>query len=203
MSPKRARVVAMAAASLVLAVGAVLLLTRPAATPRNPDRPREEAPVPRQPGEPPPAVDDDHAFAPGSPGAVAERFLRSFWRQHYADAAALATGDMLARCRRNQRAAADLDPARAEYFRLVQVYREASSYRLERVTVTELPPLSDGVARRLVLGEAHASGPSPDDAGMVESRLGQRVVLVLLDGAWKVAEWIATSNAPSDAGAVR
>lgn len=195
---------AVAAASLTLALGAVLLLTRPAPTPAATSGAHDEAPAPRQPGEPPPAVDDDHAYAPGSPGAVAERFLRSFWRQHYTDAAALATGDMLTRCQRDQRAAAELAPEHAELYRRIRVFREASRYRLERVTVTELPPLSDGVARRLVQGEAHATGPSPDDARMVESRRGQRVVLVLRDGAWKVSEWTATANAPvADAGATR
>ena len=72
------------------------------------------------------------------------------------------------------------------------------------MTVTELPPTGDGLPRREVLGEAHATGPSPDDARMVESRRGQRVVLVLVDGAWKVAEWTATANAPpADAGSGR
>lgn len=86
----------------------------------------------------------------------------------------------------------------------MRVFREASRYRLERVTVTELPPTSDGLARKLVLGEAHATGPSPDDARMVESRRGQRLVLVLVDGAWKVAEWTATANTPApDAGGAR
>jgi hypothetical protein len=38
---------------------------------------------------------------------------------------------------------------------------------------------------------------------MVESRRGQRLVLALVDGAWKVAEWTATAStgAPSDGGA--
>ncbi len=53
-------------------------------------------------------------------------------------------------------------------------------------------------------GLRYATGPSPDDARMVESRRGQRVVLVLRDGAWKVSEWTATANAPvADAGATR
>ncbi|MDB4930482.1 MAG: hypothetical protein JWM10_2966, partial [Myxococcaceae bacterium] len=101
-------------------------------------------------------------------------------------------------------AGADLPPEHAELFRRVRVFREASRYRLERVTVTELPPAGDGLARRLVLGEAHATGPSPDDNRMVESRRGQRLELVLLDGAWKVDQWTATSNAPTpDAGGAR
>lgn len=198
----------MAGASLVAALGAVLVLTRPPAPSAVAERASEEAPVTRVAGEPPPAVDDDHAYAPGSPGAVAERFLRAFWRAHYAEAAALATGETLARCRRDQRAGADLAPEHAEIYRRVRVFREASRYRLERVTVTELPAASDGLARRLVQGEAHATGPSPDDSRMVESRRGQRLVLVLVDGAWRVAQWTATANAPAaarsaDAGGAR
>lgn len=200
MTTKRSRVMAVAAASLALTAGVVLLLTRPTPPPAS-QRPHEEPPVPRNPGEPPPAVDDDHAFAPGSPAAVAERFLRSFWRQHYTDAAALATGEMLARCRRDQQSASELAPEHAELYRRIRVYREASSYRLERVTVTEQTPLSDGAARRLVVGEAHAAGPSPDDSRVVESRRGQRVALVLVDGAWKVAEWTAFAATAADGGA--
>jgi hypothetical protein len=195
---------AMAGVSLVAALGAVLVLTRPQGPATVAERAREEAPAARVAGEPPPAVDDEHAYAPGSPGAVAERFLRAFWRAHYVDAAALATGETLARCQRDQRAGAELPPEHAELYRRVRVFREASRYRLERVTVTELPPTSDGLARKLVLGEAHATGPSPDDARMVESRRGQRLVLVLVDGAWKVAEWTATANTPApDAGGAR
>lgn len=204
MSDKRTRVMAVAGVSLVAALGAVLALTRPPAATTVAERASEEAPAARVAGEPPPAVDDEHAYAPGSPGAVAERFLRSFWRAHYVDAAALATGETLARCQRDQRAGAELPPEHAELYRRVRVFREASRYRLERVTVTDLPPTSDGRARKLVLGEAHATGPSPDDARMVESRRGQRLVLVLVDGAWKVAEWTATANTPSpDGGAAR
>jgi len=195
---------AMAGVSLVAALGAVLVLTRPQAPATVTEPSHGEAPAARVAGEPPPAVDDEHAYAPGSPGAVAERFLRAFWRAHYVDAAALATGETLARCQRDQRAGAELPPEHAELYRRVRVFREASRYRLERVTVTELPPASDGLARRLVLGEAHATGPSPDDARMVESRRGQRLVLVLVDGAWKVAEWTATANTPApDAGGAR
>ncbi len=195
---------AMAGVSLVAALGAVLVLTRPQGPATMAERAREETPATRVAGEPPPAVDDEHAYAPGSPGAVAERFLRAFWRAHYVDAAALATGETLARCQRDQRAGAELPPEHAELYRRVRVFREASRYRLERVTVTELPPTSDGLARKLVLGEAHATGPSPDDARMVESRRGQRLVLVLVDGAWKVAEWTATANTPApDAGGAR
>lgn len=204
MSEKRTRVMAMAGVSLVTALGAVLVLTRPQAPATVAERAHQEAPAARVAGEPPPAVDDEHAYAPGSPGAVAERFLRAFWRAHYVDAAALATGETLARCQRDQRAGAELPPEHAELYRRVRVFREASRYRLERVTVTELPPTSDGLARRLVLGEAHATGPSPDDTRMVESRRGQRLVLVLVDGAWKVAEWTATANTPApDAGGAR
>ncbi len=204
MSPKRARVMAVAALSLLATLAVILVLTRPPPPTAAAERAPEEAPATRVAGEPPPAVDDDHAYAPGSPGAVAERFLRSFWRAHYSDAAALATGDTLARCQRDQRAGAELPPEHAALFRRVRVFREASRYRLERVTVTELPPASDGRARRLVLGEAHATGPSPDDARMVESRRGQRLVLVLVDGAWKVAEWTAIASGPApDAGGAR
>lgn len=82
----------MAGVSLVAALGAVLVLTRPQGPATVAERAREEAPAARVAGEPPPAVDDEHAYAPGSPGAVAERFLRAFWRAHYVDAAALSTG---------------------------------------------------------------------------------------------------------------
>ena len=206
MTARRARVAAVAGVSLAAALGGVLLLTRPPPPATVSARATEEAPAARVAGEPPPAVDDDHAYAPGSPGAVAERFLRAFWRAHYADAASLATGETLARCRRDERAGAELPPEHAEIFRRVRVFREASRYRLERVTVTELPTASDGRARRLVQGEAHATGPSPDDARMVESRRGQRLVLVLVDGAWRVAEWTATAStgaAAPDAGGAR
>jgi hypothetical protein len=197
---------AVAAVSLAAALGAVLLLTRPPTPTAVAEGSHAEAPATRVAGEPPPAVDDEHAYAPGSPGAVAERFLRAFWRAHYVDAGALATGETLARCQRDQRAGADLIPEHAELYRRVRVFREASRYRLERVTVSNLPTEGDGFARRLVQGEAHATGPSPDDARMVESRRGQRLELVLRDGAWKVAEWTATTNtsAPgADAGGAR
>ena len=197
---------AVAAGSLVLALGGVLLLTRPPTPTTVAEGTREEAPATRVADEPPPAVDDENAYAPGSPAAVAERFLRAFWRAHYADAAALSTGATLTRCQRDQREGADLVPEHAELYRRVRVFREASRYRLERVTVSELPAAGDGLARRLVQGEAHATGPSPDDARMVESRRGQRLELVLRDGAWKVAEWTATTNtsAPgADAGGAR
>ena len=124
----------MAGVSLVAALGAVLVLTRPQGPATVAERAREEAPAARVAGEPPPAVDDEHAYAPGSPGAVAERFLRAFWRAHYVDAAALATGETLARCQRDQRAGAELPPEHAELYRRVRVFREASRYRLRRST---------------------------------------------------------------------
>ncbi len=201
MSGARTVPLAIAGVSLVVAVGAVLVLTRPGSAPSSLAAAQGEAPLPRNAGEPPPAVDDDHAFAPGSPGAVSERFLRSFWRAHYDDAAALAADDTLARCRRDQRAATELPPDAAELYRRVRVYREASRYRLERVTVEELPPDAQGSARRRVTGEAHATGPSPDDQRMVESRRGQQLVLVLRGGAWRVAEWTATPASAADGGA--
>lgn len=172
---------------------AILALTRPVETP---DRPTQLTGVVRQPGELPAARDEAQHFAPGSPSAVAEQFLRAWQRAHYEDAAALSTGAMKRRCERNLTEVMHMDPETRESLRLVQVGAEAAQFDLERAVVNEMPPGERGVARRQVRGMLHAHGPLPDGR-MVESQREQTLDLELIDGAWRVASWTPTRG---DAG---
>lgn len=181
----------LAAASLAAGVGLALWLTQPGASPATGTQ------VARRPSEPE-AVHDRSAYAPGSPAAVAEAFLRLWWRGHYDDARALTTGAVRARCERNLQKTLTLSPDEREQLRQVQVLAEAVQYDLERARVSDLDPGDAGAARKRVEGEVHAHGPSPDGR-RVESRRGQTLVVEMVDGAWRVAEW---TPAATDAGIV-
>lgn len=179
--------------TLAVTAIAILALTRPVETPPAPARMTE---VVRQPGELPAARDEAQHFAPGSPSAVAEQFLRAWQRAHYEDAASLSTGMMKRRCERNLTEVLHMDPDTRESLRLVQVGAEAAQFDLERAVVNELPPGERGVARRQVRGVLHAHGPLPDGR-MVESQREQTLDMELIDGAWRVASWTPTRG---DAG---
>lgn len=197
MSARRSpELIAVAVGTLVAAVVGVLVLTRPKPVVATPPRPTE---VVRERGDLAPVRDEENHFAPGSPPAVTERFLRLWWRAHYGDAATLATGTMRARCDRDLAETSNLPPEHRETLRQLQIIAEATEYDLERVMVTDLPPGEGGVARKEVRGVIHAHGVMADGA-LVESRREQTVVLHLLDGSWKVAEWTPSRG---DAGVIR
>jgi len=140
------------------------------------------------------AEDNLTQHAPGSPAAVAEGFLRQWFRAHYEEAARLSTGEVRARCQRNLQQMVQLTPELREELRQVQVIGEAAQFDLERAVTTELVD-DGGTARRRVEGVLHAHGPSPDGR-RVASRRAQRLELVLEDGGWKVAVW---APAPGEA----
>lgn len=180
-----ARMIALSGASLLAAIAGVLLLTRPSGPTA------ERAPttaVSRLPGELPALRDEAIHYAPGSPAAVSEQFLRAWWRGHYETAEQHATGEMRRRCRENLAKTLSLTPDLREQMRQVQVIAEAAAFDLERAVTTELPAGDAGIARREVRGEVHAHGSAPDGR-RVESRRGQRLELELVDGSWKVARW--------------
>lgn len=188
-----ARMAALGGATLVAAAVAVLSLTRPDASAPRTTNPTA---VERLPGELPALRDEGAHYAPGSPAAVSESFLRAWWRGHYDAAEQNATGDMRRRCRENLAKTLSLPPDLREQMRQVQVIAEAAAFDLERAVTTELPAGDGGLARREVRGEVHAHGSAPDGR-RVESRRPQRLELDLIDGAWKVSVWTPLS---SDAG---
>jgi len=143
--------------------------------------------VVREADDPPPARDEENHFAPGSPAAVAERFLRARLRYRYDLAASLATGHERARCERNVALYREMSPEQREAVRQAQLIAEAATFDLERALTDDLPPSSDGAARKRVRGVVHARGPV--EGHIVESRREQTLVLELVDGAWRVAEW--------------
>lgn len=190
MNPKMA---AVAGGTLVAAMAGLLLLTRPTA-----ERPRAagSTAVERLPGELPAVRDEVTHFAPGSPAAVSESFLRAWWRGHYEEAERLSTGEMRRRCNENLTKTLALTPDLREQMRQVQLVAEAAAFDLERAVTTDLAPADGGVARKEVRGEIHAHGSSPDGR-QVESRRAQVLELELIDGGWKVARW---TPGRSDAG---
>lgn len=179
------KMLALGLITLLGAAGAVLTLTRPES---SDPRARSATAVERLPGELPPLRDEGAHYAPGSPAAVSESFLRAWWRGHYEAAEQHATGDMRRRCRENLAKTLSLPPDLREQMRQVQVIAEAAAFDLERAVTTELPAGDGGVARREVRGEVHAHGSAPDGR-RVESRRPQRLTLALIDGAWKVEQW--------------
>ncbi|MBI5515659.1 MAG: hypothetical protein HY909_17895 [Deltaproteobacteria bacterium] len=180
---KRARLGALAGVSILGTAAVLLWSTRPSGTAG--DRGTHFAP---RPEDLRPAVDETSHFAPGSPAAVSEAFLRLWWRGHYEDARELSTGAMRARCERNLAQAQTLTPEEREQMRQVQVVAHAAVFDFERVRVTDLEAPDGGLPRREVRGEIHAHGSSPDGR-QVESRREQVLELELVDGAWKVSRW--------------
>lgn len=185
-----ARMAIIGAASLLLAGGAVLWLTRPAE--RTPTSAGSTV-IERLPGELPPLREEASHYTPGSPAAVSEQFLRAWWRSHYETAEQNATGEMRRRCRENLAKTLALPPDLREQMRQVQVIAEAAAFDLERAVTEELPAADGGLARRSVRGEVHAHGLSPDGR-RVESRRAQLLELEMVDGAWKVARWTPLST---------
>lgn len=184
MTPKQRLPLALAAVSLVGTIGAVLAFTRPSSVRAPP--PRVTA-VLREPGEAAPARDEEHHFAPGSPAAVAERFLRVRLRYHYDDAAELATGAERTRCERNVRQFTQLSPDQREAVREAQLIAEAAQFDFEQVVTEPTAPGENGAARKLVRGVLHARGPV--EGRTVESRREQSLLVEMVDGAWRVCEW--------------
>jgi hypothetical protein len=180
----RRALAALAAAVALGSVAAVLALTRPAPPPPAPTRPMA---VERASDDPPAARDDEGHFAPGSPAAVAERFLRARLRYRYDEAATLATGGERARCERNVALFRAMPPEQRETVRQGQLIAEAATFDLERAVTDALPPGPNGAARKQVRGVVHARGPV--EGHTVESSRAQTLVLELVDGAWRVAEW--------------
>lgn len=183
MNPKMA---AVAGLSLAGAVAGVFFVTRPSG--REARTPAGPTVVERLPGELPPVRDEVSHHAPGSAPAVAEAFLRAWWRGHYDEAQQLSTGEMRRRCAENLTKTLALPPDLREQMRQVQVVAEAAAFDLERAVTTDLAPDDGGVARKEVRGEIHAHGRSPDGRP-VESRRAQVLELALVEGAWKVARW--------------
>lgn len=190
MNPKMA---AVAAGTLVAAVAGMLLVTRP-----TPERPRGggSTAVERLPGELPAVQNEVTHYAPGSPAAVSESFLRAWWRGHYEAAGRLSTGEMRRRCDENLSKTLALTPDLREQMRQVQLVAEAAAFDLERAVTSDLPAGDGGVARKEVRGVIYAHGASPDGR-QVESRRAQVLELELVDGGWKVARW---TPGRSDAG---
>lgn len=189
MNPKQRLPAVLATVSIAATVGAVLVLTRPEPHRAAPHRVTE---VVREPGEAAPARDEENHYAPGSPAAVAERFLRVRLRYHYDDAAELATGAERARCERNVRQFTQLSPDQREGVRQAQLIAEAAQFDFEQV-VTEPTAAGDGgAARKLVRGVLHARGPV--EGRTVESRREQSLILEMVDGAWRVCEWTPGRN---------
>ncbi len=176
--------IALAVLTVASSVGVVLAVTRPAPAPSSPQR---VTAVTREPGDPGAARDEDHHFAPGSPAAMAERFLRARLRYHYDDAAALATGHERARCDRNVTLFREMNPDEREAVRQAQLLAEAATFNLERALTDDLPPGASGLARKRVRGVVHARGPAGGHT--IESQREQTLVMELVDGAWRVAEW--------------
>lgn len=187
------KMAAVAALTLVVAIGGMLVATRPTS-----ERPPEGGgtSVTRLPGELPPVQDEVTHYAPGSPAAVAESFLRAWWRGHYDEASQLSTGEMRRRCGENLTKTLALAPDLREQMRQVQVVAEAAAFDLERAVTADLPATDGGIARKEVRGEIHAHGASPDGR-RVESRRAQVLEMELVEGAWKVARW---TPGRSDAG---
>lgn len=194
MNPKSRLPIALAGLSIVATVGAVLALTRP--EPRR-NTPTRVTAVTREPGEAPAARDEENHYAPGSPAAVAERFLRARLRYHYDDAAELATGGEKARCDRNVQQFMQLSPDQREGVRQAQLIAEAARFDFEQAITEPTPASADGAARKLVRGVLRARGPV--EGRTVESRREQSLIVEMVAGAWRVAEW---TPGRSDSGIV-
>ena len=169
-------------AVLAVSVAGIIFLGRN--TPRG-TTPTAHAPVERRVTEPSPVHDVDH-YVPGSPPAVAERFLRAWMRGRYDDARELATGEMRVRAEHEIAEVAGFTAQQAEEYRHTRAYVDATNYDLEHIEIRDLPPSADGHARKEVRGQGHAFGAF--EATQVDSRRGQTFVLEMVDGAWRVSE---------------
>ncbi len=171
-----------AVAVTAVTVAAIVLLGRGNGRPRaHPITPSAE----RRVSEPTPVTDVDH-YVPGSPPAVAERFLRAWMRARYEDARDLATGGMRERAEHEIAEVANFNAQQMEEYRHTRTYVDATHVDLEHIEIRDLPATADGRARKEVRGQGHsyANFPGTD----VDSRRGQTFVLEMVDGAWRVAE---------------
>ena len=169
-----------AVCAVLLTAAAILVLGR-----ASPPSPASLTHVERAVGDPDPVRDTDH-YVPGSPPAVAERFLRAWMRGRYDEARELATGEARARAERELQEVASFTPEQRDEFRRTRAYVDATRYELEHVTMEDLPPGPDGRARKRVRGQARATG---DYRGThVDSRRGQTFTLEMVEGSWRVSE---------------
>jgi hypothetical protein len=76
-------------------------------------------------GAPAPVRDTDH-YVPGSPPAVAERFLRAWMRARYDEAGELAAGPMRARAAREQGEVGGFNAAQMDEYRHTRAYLDAT-----------------------------------------------------------------------------
>lgn len=139
----------------------------------------------RRADEPAPARDVDH-YVPGSPPAVAERFLRAWMRFHFDEARDLATGDMRRRAEEQIQQINAFNADQMEAFRHERAVADAAHVDLEHVEMRDLPPAANGNPRKEVRGQGHAYGTI--NGAQVDSRRGQTFVLERVEGAWRVAE---------------
>lgn len=153
--------------------------TRRAQTPTNAESAEHRFAAPT------PVRDVDH-YVPGSPPAVAERFLRAWMRARYDDARDLATGEMRVRAEHEFHEVENFNAAQREEYRHTRAYVDATNYDLEHIEMRDLPASPEGHARKEVRGQGHAYGAF--DTTRVDSRRGQTFVLEMTDGAWRVAE---------------
>jgi hypothetical protein len=137
-------------------------------------------------GDEPVAVHDVDHYVPGSPPAVAERFLRAWMRARYEDARDLSTGEMRGRCEHAIAEVGGFNAEQMEEYRRTRVYVDATNYDLEHIEMHDLASGPDGNPRREVRGQAHAYAAF--NRTTVDSRRGQTFVMVQENGAWRVAD---------------
>lgn len=168
------------AISLVLVTAGVVVLAGRWNSPARASRVAE-----RRGDEPLPVRDIDH-YVPGSPPAVAERFLRAFMRARYEEARELSTGALRQRMERMLDEVRNFNAREMEEYRRTRVFLDATNYDLEHVEIRDLPPSPDGRPRKEVRGQAHAYGTYGNTR--MDSRRGQTFVLEWVEGSWRVAE---------------
>jgi hypothetical protein len=172
-------------AVLMVSVAGIVLLGRN--SPRTNHAQMPAVPTERRVNEPTPVRDVDH-YVPGSPPAVAERFLRAWMHAHYDEARDLATGEMRVRAEREMAEVSAFNAQQMEEYRHTRPYLDATNVDLEHVEMRDLPPSADGHPRKEVRGQGHAYGSFNDNGTQMDSRRGQTFVLEMVDGAWRVAE---------------
>jgi hypothetical protein len=136
-------------------------------------------------GDPAPVRDVDH-YVPGSPPAVAERFLRAWMRGRYEDVRDVSAGPMRERAEHEIAEVAAFNAQQMEEYRRTRVYTDATNVDLEHIEMRDLPPTPDGRPRKEVRGQGHSYAQFPGTE--VDSRRGQTFVLEMVDGAWRVSE---------------
>jgi hypothetical protein len=182
----------------------VLLLTAALAIYAGRREPTEANGAQRASGAAPTPVRDVDHYVEGTPGFVAERFLRAWMRQQYATARDLSYGALRDRCEQRARELEALSGEQRAEIERTKVFTAATHYDLEHVETRDLPPDEQGRPRKEVRGQGHARGAY---AGFrVDARRGQTFVLVRVEGRWLVAERMwergAHERDEQDAGAL-